>query len=90
MWIKERIDTNHMKHNVGEALKKPEELTIQDFLPTQPENDYIFTSLVCYYSHSVVTRHPKVFNSINKGIQVRSFSILGLALISYREADLSI
>ena len=46
MMIKERISGNHMDHVPGRALKDAETLSIQDFVPSKPEKDYLFSSLV--------------------------------------------
>ena len=59
LWIMERINASHMKHVPGEALKKPQELSIQDFIPTLQELNYAFTSLVHYYTKRLTVRHPE-------------------------------
>ena len=45
-WIQERISGNHMKHSPGKPLKDPASLSIQDFVPSQEEENYLFTRLV--------------------------------------------
>ena len=63
LWIKDRITANHMEHK-GESLKRAENLNIRDFVPNEKEKDYVFLSLVRYYSHRLVQRHPLLFESI--------------------------
>ena len=70
LWIEERISANHMDHMSGSSLKDPTNLTIQDFVPSQPEKDYLFTSLIHYYASRLTVRHPLVFKSLNSCIQV--------------------
>ena len=70
LWIQERISAEHMRHTRGQALKEPENLNIQDFVPSQLEENFIFTGLVHYYSHRLVTRHPFVFKSLASCIKV--------------------
>ena len=48
LWIQERVNASHMKHEPGKALKQAEDLNIQDFVPSLPELNYVFTSLVHY------------------------------------------
>ena len=71
LWIQERVLANHMDHKPGQALKEPTHLSIQDFVPSQPEEDYFFTSLVHYYASRLTSRHPLVFKSLNSCIKVR-------------------
>ena len=68
--IQERISANHMEHVPGRALKDPESLSIQDFVPSEKEKDYLFSSLVHYYTFRLVSRHPLVFKAINSCIKV--------------------
>ena len=70
LWVKERINVNHMEHIPGNSSKNPSELCIQDFVPSSDEKDYIFLGLVHYYSSCLVSRHPEVFKSINSSIKV--------------------
>ena len=63
LWIKDRITANHMEHQ-GESLKSAENLNIRDFVPNDKEKDYVFLSLVRYFSHRLVQRHPLLFKSI--------------------------
>ena len=70
LWIQERIDANHMKHIGFEPLKKPLDLSIQDFIPTAEEKNYIFTSLAHYYSYRLTYRHPAAFKSLNSSIKI--------------------
>ena len=65
MWIKDRIDANHMSHE-GIALKDVENLCIKDMIPSDKEKDYIFIALIYYYSYRLVERHPILFKSIAK------------------------
>ena len=70
LWIKERIDFNYMEHIPGCSVKNSTELSIQDFLPSDKEKDYIFVGLVHYFAFRLVSRHPNVFKSINASINV--------------------
>ena len=69
LMIKDRINSDHMEHNEGVALKDIEHLSIKDFVPSDKEKDYIFSGLVHYFSHRLVERHPLVFQSIAKCIK---------------------
>ena len=64
LWVKDRINANHMDHREGVALKDAENLSIKDFLPSENEKDYIFMALVNYFSYRLVQRHPSLFHSI--------------------------
>ena len=66
--ITERIDATHMD-NSGKAFKKPQDLSIEDFVPGDNELELIFNSLIAMYSHSLVNRHPVVFKSLRKAIK---------------------
>ena len=68
LWIKDRIDANHMAHG-GIALKDVESLCIKDMLPSDKEKDYIFIALVHYFSSRLVDRHPILFQSIVNSIK---------------------
>ena len=70
LWIQERVLANHMDHKPGQPLKEPTNLSIQDFVPSQLEENYIFTSLVHYYASRLTSRHPLVFKSLNSSIKV--------------------
>ena len=72
LWLKERIDASHMEHSIGEAFKKPEDLSIEDFVPKMEEINYIFSRLVRRCSSRLISRHPLVFASLNSSIKVRS------------------
>ena len=63
LWVKDRIDANHMAHN-GIALKDVDSLSIKDMLPSNKEKDYIFIALVHYFSQRLVDRHPLLFKDI--------------------------
>ena len=65
--IKDRINVNHM--DTGEPLKAVADLKIEDFVPTEVEKDYVFQSLVYYYSHRIVERYPLAFKSIKSSIK---------------------
>ena len=69
IWIQERISGNHMKHHPGEGLKEPGSLSIQDFVPSSQEEDYLFTSLVYYYAHRLTQRHPLLFKSLKTSMK---------------------
>ena len=68
LWIKDRISANHMEHK-GDSLKSAENLNIKDFVPTDKEKDYVFLSLVSFFSHRLVERHPVLFESIARCIK---------------------
>ena len=65
--IKDRIDAYDM--DTGKPLKDTADLRIEDFVPTAAEKDYIFQSLVFYYSHRLVDRYPLAFKSIKSSIK---------------------
>ena len=67
LWIKDRVDANHL--DSGEPVKQATELKIEDFVPTEVEKDYVFQSLICYYSHHLVERYPDSFKSIKSCIK---------------------
>ena len=69
MWILERINANHMSHIPGHPLKDPSELSIEDFVPSIKEKDYIFSSLVYYFASRLVERYPEMFKSLNSSIK---------------------
>ena len=64
LWVKDRINANHMEHREGVALKDAKNLSIKDFLPSEKEKDYIFMALVNYFSYRLVQHHPNLFQSI--------------------------
>ena len=68
MWIKDRIDANHMMHG-GVALKRPENLSIKDFVTSDKEREYVFMALVSFFSSRLVERHPILFKSIANHIK---------------------
>ena len=68
LWLKDRISANHMQHE-GVSLKRVENLTIKDFVATDKEKDYVFRSLISYYSYRLVQRHPLLFQSIDRCIK---------------------
>ena len=70
LWIQERVNASHMKHEPGKALKQAEDLNIQDFVPSLPELNYIFTSLVHYHAKRLITRHPEMYKSSNSCTKV--------------------
>ena len=65
--IKDRINANHM--DGGAPLKTPQEIMIEDFVPSDTEKDYIFQSLVYYYAHRLVERYPLAFKAIKSSIK---------------------
>ena len=67
VFIKDRVNVNHM--DGGAPVKKPEDLTVEDFVPSQLEKEYIFQSLVHYYSSRVVERYPLMFKAIKPHIK---------------------
>ena len=71
LFVQERISANHMEHISGSALREPDSLSIQDFVPTQQEEDYIFDGLVHYYANRLTVRHPLVFKSLKMSMKAR-------------------
>ena len=67
--VKDRVNSNHMLHNEGQALKSAEELHINDFIPLSKEKDYIYRAMVHKFTHDLLKRHPKLFASISSGIK---------------------
>ena len=65
--IKDRVNVNHM--DSGKPLKDPVDLKIEDFVPTDLEKQYIFQSLIFYFSHRLVERLPTLFKSIKSSIK---------------------
>ena len=68
MFIKDRIDVNGMEF--GAPVKAAKDLKIEDFVPTENEKDYVFQSLIHYFSHRLMYRHPESFSSIKSCIRV--------------------
>ena len=68
LWIQNRINSNHMD-NSGAPLKGVENLSLKDMIPNSKEIDYVFMSLVHYFSHRLVTRHPLIFKAISRCIR---------------------
>ena len=67
LWIKDRVNVNHM--DCGEPAKDAKDLKIEDYVPNEVEKDYIFQSLVCYFSSRLVERYPESFKSIKACIK---------------------
>ena len=67
IFIKDRINANHM--DSGDPVKNFKDLNIEDFVPSVVEKDYVFQSLVFYYSHRLVERYPMIFKSIKSSIK---------------------
>ena len=67
LFIKDRINANHM--DGGAPVKLPDDLKIEDFVPSQTEKDYIFQSLVHYFSSRVTERYPNMFKSVKPHIK---------------------
>ena len=68
LWIQNRINSNHMDHS-GAPLKDVENLSLKDMIPNAKEIDYVFMSLVHFFSHRLVTRHPLLFKAISRCIR---------------------
>ena len=68
-WIKDRIDVNHMTHEEGISSKNVDDLAIKDFVPTHREKDYVFQSMISYFSHRLVVRHPLMYKSLVHSIK---------------------
>ena len=64
MWIRDRINVNHMDNRRGVTAKDVESLSINDMIPSMKEKDYIFINLVHYFTSRLVKRHPMIFKSI--------------------------
>ena len=69
IFIKDRIDVNHMDHQEGLAVKSVDELSIADMVPSDKEKDYVFQGLIHYFSYRLVKRHPALFKSLSSCIQ---------------------
>ena len=69
VWIRDRINANHLDNRKGTTVKDVEDLSLQDMIPTKKEKDYVFRSLISYFSYRLVQRHPKMYKSINKSIR---------------------
>ena len=67
--VEERISTAHMDHQPGVSVKDPDDLAIQDFIPSAYEKSYLLDSLVSYYSYRLVERHPIVFKCIKPHVK---------------------
>ena len=52
--IEGRVSAVHMDHKPGRSLKDPDELTIEDFIPSSYEKSYMLDSLVSYYALHIV------------------------------------
>ena len=87
LWIQERISANHMEHKPGESLKEPFNLSIQDFIPSQKEEDYLFSGLVHYYAHRLTKRHPLVFKSLNSSMEVKYLATENKEMIKHKKAN---
>ena len=69
LWVKDRISANHMEHRSGVPLKDDANLNIKDMVPSNLEKDYIFISLIYYFSYRLLQRHPDLFKSISSSIR---------------------
>ena len=69
VWIRDRINANHLDNRKGTTVKDVEDLSLQDMIPTKKEKDYVFRNLISYFSYRLVQRHPKMYKSINKSIR---------------------
>ena len=66
LWTKDRVIAAHMEHLSGKPLKNVTELSIDDHVASQTELEYLFMTLVDYFSHSLIERYPNLFKSISK------------------------
>ena len=64
MFIKDRIDANHIEHREGVPLKDVNNLSIKDLIPSENEKTYVFVSMIHYFSYRLVQRHPALFKSL--------------------------
>ena len=69
LWVQDRVSVNHMDNRQGTSLKKPEDLNIEDMVPTEKELDYVFQSMVHYFSYRLLQRHPNLFKTIATAIK---------------------
>ena len=67
LFIKDRINTNHM--SASGPVKDAADITIEDFVPTDTEKNYILESLVYYFASRLTDRYPLAFKSINSSIK---------------------
>ena len=67
LFIKDRIDASHMDST--KPLKTADDLKIEDYVPTVAEKNYVFQSLVCYFSSRLVDRCPLAFKELNSSIR---------------------
>ena len=68
--IEGRLDATHMDHKSGRSLKDPDDLTIEDFIPSCYEKSYMLDSLTSYFANRLVERHPTVFKSIKPYVRM--------------------
>ena len=66
--VEERISADHLENN-GKAFKRPEELTLEDFIPGKNEKELLFCSMVPMYSFSLLKRYPQMFKSLKSSIK---------------------
>ena len=64
LWIKDRINSNHMENKEGIAVKDVGNLSINDVVASDKEKNYIFRALIRYFAYRLVTRHPMLFKSM--------------------------
>ena len=69
MIMKDRINSNHMSHNEGIAVKDVDELHVNDFIPSVKELDYVLVAMIHNFSSKLIRRHPKMFSSIASKIK---------------------
>ena len=69
IWIRDRIDANHMDNRRGVTVKDIDSLTIKDFVASDKEKDYVFINLVHYFASRLVKRHPLIYKSIASSIR---------------------
>ena len=59
----------HPLDNSGEAYKRPEDLTLEDFVPGSDEKELLFCNMIPMYSHALLRRYPQLFKSIKSTIK---------------------
>ena len=82
LFIQERMSAKHMENVPGSALREPDELTIQEFVPTKHKDDYLFDDLVHYFANRLIVRHPLVFKYLKTCIEVSYCLRIGLFIIN--------
>ena len=70
LWVQNRVTINHMDSRQGVSVKSIQDLNIEDMVPTDKEKDYVFQSLVHYFSYRLLQRHPELFKSLSSAIDI--------------------